>query len=78
VVFLIEHDTTPHFECLFGERQLGAGTVDMQDPNIADRGADCCAHQSAWLARAGADLDHQFLRSQPPTAGTTRWENFAP
>ena len=34
--FLIEHDTTWHFECLLGERQLGAGAVDVQDPNIAD------------------------------------------
>jgi len=65
---LIEHDTTWHFECLLGERQLGAGAVDVQDPNIADWGADCCAHQSVWPARAGADLDHQLLWFQLPTA----------
>jgi 5-methyltetrahydropteroyltriglutamate--homocysteine methyltransferase len=32
--FLIEHDMTPHYEGLLGDRQLGVGAVDVQDPNI--------------------------------------------
>jgi 5-methyltetrahydropteroyltriglutamate--homocysteine methyltransferase len=49
--FLIEHDMTPHYEGLLGNRQLGVGAVDVQDPNVetgqqvADR---IKAHR--WLA----------------------------
>jgi 5-methyltetrahydropteroyltriglutamate--homocysteine methyltransferase len=32
--FLIEHDMTPHYEGLLGNKQLGVGAVDVQDPNI--------------------------------------------
>ncbi len=32
--FLIEHDMTPHFEGLLGNKQLGVGAVDVQDPNV--------------------------------------------
>ena len=32
--FLIEHDMTPHYEELLGNRQLGVGAVDVQDPNV--------------------------------------------
>jgi 5-methyltetrahydropteroyltriglutamate--homocysteine methyltransferase len=32
--FLIEHDMTPHYEGLLGNRQLGVGAVDVQDPNV--------------------------------------------
>ena len=32
--YLIEHDMTSHYEGLVGDRQLGAGTVDVQDPKI--------------------------------------------
>jgi 5-methyltetrahydropteroyltriglutamate--homocysteine methyltransferase len=32
--YLIEHDMTPHFERLLGDKQLGVGAVDVQDPNI--------------------------------------------
>jgi 5-methyltetrahydropteroyltriglutamate--homocysteine methyltransferase len=32
--YLIEHDMTPHFEGLLGDRQLGVGAVDVQAPNI--------------------------------------------
>lgn len=31
---LIEHDMTRHFEGLLGDKQLGVGAVDVQDPNI--------------------------------------------
>jgi 5-methyltetrahydropteroyltriglutamate--homocysteine methyltransferase len=31
---LIEHDMTPHFEGLLGNKQLGVGAVDVQAPNI--------------------------------------------
>ena len=77
VVFLIDHDVTSHFECLPSERQLRVVAVDMQDPNIANRGAGCRAHQSAWLARAAADLDHQFLSFQPPSAARRAWKLWA-
>jgi 5-methyltetrahydropteroyltriglutamate--homocysteine methyltransferase len=32
--FLIEHDMTHHFEGLLGNKQLGVGAVNVQDPNI--------------------------------------------
>jgi len=32
--FLIEHDMTPHFEGILGDKQLGVGAVDVQAPNI--------------------------------------------
>jgi 5-methyltetrahydropteroyltriglutamate--homocysteine methyltransferase len=32
--FLIEHDMTHHYEGLLGNRQLGVGAVDVQDPKI--------------------------------------------
>ena len=49
--YLIEHDMTPHYEGLIGDKQLGVGAVDVQDPKIesgktvADR---IQAHK--WLA----------------------------
>jgi 5-methyltetrahydropteroyltriglutamate--homocysteine methyltransferase len=32
--YLIEHDMTPHFQGLLGNKQLGVGAVDVQQPNI--------------------------------------------
>jgi 5-methyltetrahydropteroyltriglutamate--homocysteine methyltransferase len=32
--YLIEHDMTPHYEGILGDRQLGVGAVDVQSPNI--------------------------------------------
>jgi 5-methyltetrahydropteroyltriglutamate--homocysteine methyltransferase len=32
--YLIEYDMTPHFEGLLGNRQLGVGAVDVQDPKV--------------------------------------------
>jgi 5-methyltetrahydropteroyltriglutamate--homocysteine methyltransferase len=32
--FLIEHDMTPHYEGLLGDKQLGVGAVDVQAPNV--------------------------------------------
>ncbi len=32
--FLIEHDMTPHFEGQLGNKQLGVGAVDVQQPNV--------------------------------------------
>jgi 5-methyltetrahydropteroyltriglutamate--homocysteine methyltransferase len=32
--YLIEHDMTPHYAGLLGNRQLGVGAVDVQAPNI--------------------------------------------
>jgi 5-methyltetrahydropteroyltriglutamate--homocysteine methyltransferase len=32
--YLIEHDMTHHFEGLLGNKQLGVGAVNVQDPNI--------------------------------------------
>ena len=48
--YLIEHDMTPHYEGLLGNKQLGVGAVDVQAPNIetAEQVADRIkAH--AWL-----------------------------
>jgi len=32
--YLIEHDMTPHYEGLLGNKQLGIGAVDVQAPNV--------------------------------------------
>ncbi len=32
--YLIEHDMTPHYESLLGDKQLGVGAVDVQSPNV--------------------------------------------
>ena len=42
---------SPHFERLLGDRQLGVGAVDVQDPNI-ESGEDVAARIRAhrWLA----------------------------
>ena len=32
--YLIEHDMTHHYEGLLGNRQLGVGAVDVQDPKV--------------------------------------------
>jgi 5-methyltetrahydropteroyltriglutamate--homocysteine methyltransferase len=32
--YLIEHDMTSHYEGLLGNRQLGVGAVDVQDPKV--------------------------------------------
>ena len=32
--FLIEHDMTPHYEGLVGNKQVGVGAVDVQAPNV--------------------------------------------
>ena len=32
--YLIEHDMTHHYEGLLGDRQLGVGAVDVQDPKV--------------------------------------------
>jgi 5-methyltetrahydropteroyltriglutamate--homocysteine methyltransferase len=32
--YLIEHDMTPHFKGLLGNKQLGVGAVDVQDPKV--------------------------------------------
>jgi 5-methyltetrahydropteroyltriglutamate--homocysteine methyltransferase len=49
--FLIEHDMTPHYEGLLGNRQLGVGAVDVQDPNVetGERVAERIALHK-WLA----------------------------
>jgi 5-methyltetrahydropteroyltriglutamate--homocysteine methyltransferase len=49
--FLIEHDVTPHYEGLLGNRQLGVGAVDVQDPNVetGERVAERIALHK-WLA----------------------------
>ena len=32
--FLVEHDMTHHYEGLLGDKQLGVGAVDVQDPKV--------------------------------------------
>ena len=49
--FLIEHDMTPHYQGLLGDKQLGVGAVDVQDPKIESGHAVAeriLAHR--WLA----------------------------
>src|ERR1700688_1394403 len=33
-IYLIEHDMTPHYQGLLGDKQLGVGAVDVQAPNV--------------------------------------------
>jgi 5-methyltetrahydropteroyltriglutamate--homocysteine methyltransferase len=48
---LIEHDMTPHYEGRLGNKQLGVGAVDVQDPRI-ESGETVAARIQAhkWLA----------------------------
>jgi 5-methyltetrahydropteroyltriglutamate--homocysteine methyltransferase len=48
---LIEHDMTPHYHGLLGDKQLGVGAVDVQDPNI-ETGEQVAERitQYSWLA----------------------------
>ncbi|HXE51431.1 MAG TPA: hypothetical protein VN541_00360 [Tepidisphaeraceae bacterium] len=49
--FLIEHDMAHHYEGLLGNKQLGVGAVDVQDPNI-ESGEQVARRIAAypWLA----------------------------
>lgn len=49
--YLIEHDMTPHYEGLLGDKQLGVGAVDVQDPKI-ESGESVAARIQCykWLA----------------------------
>jgi 5-methyltetrahydropteroyltriglutamate--homocysteine methyltransferase len=49
--FLIEHDMTHHYEGLLGDKQLGVGAVDVQDPKI-ESGETVAARirPYSWLA----------------------------
>ena len=49
--FLIEHDMTPHYEGRVGDRQIGVGAVDVQDPKV-ESGETVAARIQAhkWLA----------------------------
>lgn len=49
--FLIEHDMTQHYEGRLGNKQLGVGAVDVQDPKV-ERGETIAARIRAysWLA----------------------------
>ena len=33
-LYLIEHDMSPHYQGLLGDKQLGVGAVDVQAPNV--------------------------------------------
>jgi methionine synthase II (cobalamin-independent) len=49
--YLIEHDMTAHYEGVLGNRQLGVGAIDVQDPKI-ESGETVAARigQYKWLA----------------------------
>ena len=49
--YLIEHDMTYHYEGLLGDRQLGVGAVDVQDPKV-ETGETIAARirRYSWLA----------------------------
>jgi 5-methyltetrahydropteroyltriglutamate--homocysteine methyltransferase len=49
--YLIEHDMTPHYKDLLGNRQLGVGAVDVQAPNV-ETGEQVAGRirAHAWLA----------------------------
>jgi 5-methyltetrahydropteroyltriglutamate--homocysteine methyltransferase len=49
--YLIEHDMTHHYEGLLGDKQLGVGAVDVQDPKI-ESGETVAARIASykWLA----------------------------
>jgi 5-methyltetrahydropteroyltriglutamate--homocysteine methyltransferase len=48
---LIEYDMTPHYEGLLGDKQLGVGAIDVQDPKV-ESGETVAARIRAntWLA----------------------------
>jgi 5-methyltetrahydropteroyltriglutamate--homocysteine methyltransferase len=49
--YLIEHDMTAHYQGLLGDRQLGVGAVDVQDPKIESAEMVAARIRSyGWLA----------------------------
>lgn len=49
--YLVEHDMAPHYQGLLGDRQIGVGAVDVQDPKV-ESGETVAARIAAlgWLA----------------------------
>ena len=69
--YLIEHDMAHHYEGLLGNRQLGVGAVDVQDPKVETGETVAERIQALRLARARADHHHQLLRLQSSARGTS-------
>ena len=66
--YLIEHDMTPHYEGLLGNKQLGVGAVDVQAPNVETGEQVAERIKGALMAAARADHHHEFLRVQSSAA----------
>lgn len=66
--FLIEHDMTYHYEGLLGDRQIGVGAVDVQDPKI-ESGETVAARilSYRWLAPEQTIVTSS-VRLQPPAS----------
>src|ERR1700680_1581457 len=76
--YLIEHDMTSHYEGLIGNKQLGVGAVDVQDPKVesgqtvAERiQAYSGSHRSRPSLRARAAST--TCRGVPATVRCKRW-----
>ena len=65
---LVEHDMMHHYEGLIGNKQIGVGAVDVQDPKVESGELVAAAHPRLSLAGARADDHHQLLRHEPPAA----------
>ena len=70
--YLIEYDMTHHYEGLLGNRQLGVGAVDVQDPKVESGETVAARIREHKLARARADHRDQLLRLQSPAAAGRR------
>ncbi len=59
--YLIEHDMTPHYEGSLGDKQIGVGAVDVQDPQGRERRNGRRAHTGARMACARTDHRHELM-----------------
>ena len=53
--FLVEYDMAHHYEGRLGNRQLGVGAVDVQDPKVETAETVAGRDQGLWVARARTD-----------------------
>ena len=68
----IEYDMTHHYEGMLGDRQLGVGAVDVQDPKVES--GETVAERIRKLRLAGAGADHRH--AAPAASITCRAQRF--
>ena len=66
--YLVEYDMAHHYEGLIGNKQIGIGAVDVQDPKVEEGETVAERVSSPTLGRARANDRHQYLWLQSSAA----------